>query len=195
MDEMLRQLQQKFDTELNETVRKVVASYEIPTVSEDEIDPDKTITIFLTRAGAGKSAKSKNSKKSSGKKVEVKIAFSLELTFEIHPSMLSELWLIFKILEPELVVPISNRITYWSRALFRAVDSMLNDYGYGLQLFPFQIFFDTNNNIHIAKMPKFENLKFIEVSNPNKVLNPSDVLLKHSEMLKGIENFLKFQQQ
>ena len=195
----LTQVETQFESKLTEALTEFINSYDVPVSSDENRKLEKAITIFITRA---KDSTSKRNVKNKYLKnhPQVKIAFSQENNFDITevrnaPHGLVEIHQIFEILNAKCTQSSLNRITYWSKAIFTAVSKAYSEDFLILEMLPFEVQFDENDQLSISKLPKVKNLYFSAKKDSSKLIDLNDFFEEQAdsliESLNLVENFQK----
>ncbi|MBR2786976.1 MAG: hypothetical protein IKD76_05750 [Clostridia bacterium] len=184
-------IQQKFEDELKEVLRSIVESYEIAVVTSTGSE----LAIFVSSSNCSKDKRPKAKKKKNSRlNNNVKLSFSPTNSFDIEKTYnndgLLDFWLLYQFVKPEVFTPATNRITYWSRALFKAVNTWISNYGVELQMLPFEAHFDENDDLQISKLPNFSDLLFVNPIDSQKTLKASDVIAKQLETISEVGSFV-----
>lgn len=188
VNDLTQKIKSEFDNKLQETLRNVIQTYEIPRILDVGIRESYCLSIYVV-----KEEYNKGKRKSKKDDATVKISYSFNKSFCIEDVIKSDdirdINLIFEILKPEIVASITNKIKFWSRGLFKAVNSYIKDYNFSLCVFPFQIYFDENDKIYISRLPNFSDLRFTELGK-SEILTSREIVEKHTEVIQGIASFL-----
>ena len=195
----LTQVETQFESKLTEALTEFINSYDVPVSSDENRKLEKAITIFITRA---KDSTSKRNVKNKYLKnhPQVEIAFSQENNFDITevrkaPHGLVEIHQIFEILNAKCTQSSLNRITYWSKAIFTAVSKAYSEDFLILEMLPFEVQFDENDQLSISKLPKVKDLYFSAKKDSSKLIDLNKFFEEQAdsliESLNLVENFQK----
>lgn len=192
---MTNRVRDSLNHDLSTALHEVIKDYDIKLYEDDSTkDSDTAITIFVSSS----TMKPKTSKKNKKLKVfNLQIAYSLELTFDLKSligtkqSPLS-LNIIYMHTKPEKTQIVMNRINFWSKALFKKVYSLFEEYSLHLSMLPFEFYGDINDEFYISKLPTFDDLCFFDKKDPNKELD-KDVFIQEQvnsllEAAKSLES-------
>ena len=183
---MINRVRDSLNHDLSTALHEVIKDYDIPLYEDDSTkNSDTAITIFVS----SKNPKPKTSKKNKKFNVfDLNIAYSLELTFDLKSligtkqSPLS-LNIIYMQTKPEKTQIVMNRINFWSKALFKKVYFLFEEYGLNLSMLPFEFYGDINDEFYISKLPTFDDLCFFDKKDQNKELD-KDVFIQ--EQVNGL---------
>lgn len=154
--------------DLEVAFKEVIKDYDIKTFLDDSTkNPETSITVFVSSY----TPKPKTSKKNKKfKQFDLRIAYSPYLTFDV-PYLISigqapyKLDIIYIHTKAEKTQFIYNRISYWSKALFKKIYGLFEEYGINLCMLPFEIYSDENDELYISKLPTFNDLTFFDKKN------------------------------
>lgn len=184
--EMEERILTNLEHELEDALNQVIQTYEIPLfLDESQKNAEMAYSVFVS---ANSPTPKKKSKKSKNMQANVAIGYSPNLTFDVDylnsvglaPYKLS---LIYMYTKAECTQAIYNRISYWSKALFKKVSKVFECYGLDLNMLPYEIYGDIDNNLYISKLPTFSDLKFFDNNDSTKVLDKNEFIRKQAEGL------------
>ena len=174
--DIIQRVTQNFNSELQETLLDELETYDISTYpSEQPKCEDMCITVFAKPV----TPKVRKKYKSKTSTTELDITFVVDTEFDleklaarkINPSKLIFLTIS---LEADSFESSVGKIKFWSRILFKAAERLYRDKSLQLVLFPFEIYFDTSNNIYISRLPEFKDLRFLD--SKKTLVNNADYL-------------------
>lgn len=187
--------------DLSTALHEVIKDYDIKLCEDDSTkNLDTALSIYVS----SNSLKPKTSKKNKKVRIfDLKIAYSLELTFDLkYLSSIKQppykLEIIYMHTKAEKTQMIYNRITYWSKALFKKIYVLFEEYDLNLSMLPFEIFADENDELYISKLPTFNDLYFFDKNDSSKELDKNifiqkqvDGLIEAAHSLEEIKNSAK----
>ena len=185
-ESMVNRVVDSLNRDLEVAFNEVIKDYDIKVYSDDSTkNPDTSLTVFVS----SNTPKPKTSKKNKKlKQFDLQIAYSLYLTFDVQylysigmePIKLS---MIFMHTQAEYSQMIYNRISYWSKALFKKIHALFEVYGLNLNMLPFEIYADKNNVLYISKLPTFNDLSFFDSKDVDKLLDKNAFIEKQANGL------------
>ena len=154
--EMEERILSNLEHELEEALNQVIHTYEIPLfLDENQKNKEMAYSVFVS---TNSPTPKKKNKKSKNAPANVSIGYSPDLTFDVDylnsiglaPFKLS---LIYMHTEAEYFQAVYNRISYWSKALFKKVAKAFECYSLDLNMLPYEIYWDMDKKLYISKLP------------------------------------------
>ena len=180
--------------DLSVAFKEVIEKYDIKLHLDNNSTKtrDTSIVIFVNN----KTPKPKTSKKNKKlKQFDLSFAYSLYLNFDLsnligHDVEPIKLQFLYMHTKPECFQPMYNRILYWSKPLFKKVYETFEEYGIYLSTLPYEIYADENDELHISRLPTFNDLIFFDKTDPSKTLDKSLFIEEQAKSLSAaIDSF------